>query len=55
MERFLDIWHWVKLLSGIVFATCLVLYVIRCVSEVHVMSFLQFQLYLDKLLKVIFS
>jgi hypothetical protein len=55
MDRFFDIWQWVKAISGIVFATCLVLYVIRCVSEVHILSFLQFQLYLDKLLKAIFS
>ena len=55
MHRLPEIWHWVKVVSGIFVLVCLCLYVIRCFSKGEILSLAEFEAYFNGLARYIFG
>jgi len=55
MNRLPDVWHWVKVVSGIFVIVCLCLYVIRCGSKAEIVSLVEFERFFNGLVHYIFA
>ena len=55
MDRFLNAWEFAKRLAGVALVVCLCLYFICCITHGEIVPLPRFELFLNKLMNVIFS
>ena len=55
MNRLPEIWHWVKVVSGVFMLVCLCLYIIRCCVKVDFVTLAEFETFFNGLAHYIFS
>ena len=55
MDRVSEVWHWVKIVSGIFMLVCLCLYMIRCFVKGDTVTLQEFETFFNGLEHYIFS